>query len=348
VDGFDVFRFSTKPLGRNLHLTGLNRVLSVFCWAHDVRMLRADVISGHDITALMIGYLSCWYKPKSKRPKLVYDSHEFELGRDPHRSKLKLLMIKHLERFLMNQCAFSIMVNDTIADEVQRIHRLGTRPLVVRSTPNYWNIDHTETEAVRLQWLQSLSLPPNTKFFMYHGIVKENRGIELLLKTVRDIPGTAAVVLGNATDTAYLSSLEDLCAQYRISGRVIFMPAVPLEELWKYVGASYAGLIAYSTAVKNYYYLLPNKIFENIQAETPVICFDCPEMKKLVEKYDVGIVTKTNDANGVKEAAARMLSDKNMYGKIKSSLVNAKNILCWEKERYILTNAYSQLLNGKE
>ena len=34
------------------------------------------------------------------------------------------------------------MVNDSIADEVQRIHGLRERPVVV-DIPNYWNIDES-------------------------------------------------------------------------------------------------------------------------------------------------------------------------------------------------------------
>ena len=54
---------------------------------------------------------------------------------------MTLIMIAWLEKFLMNKCVFSIMVNDSIADEVQRIYKLKERPLVIRSVPNYWNID---------------------------------------------------------------------------------------------------------------------------------------------------------------------------------------------------------------
>lgn len=62
-------------------------------------------------------------------------------------------MIKYLERFLIKRCAFSIMVNDSIADEVQKIHKLKQRPIVVRSTPEKWTVDPEETKKKRRELL---------------------------------------------------------------------------------------------------------------------------------------------------------------------------------------------------
>ena len=53
----------------------------------------------------------------------------------------------------MKRCAFSIMVNDSIADEVQQIHKLKERPIVVRSTPNNWQIDSKACKKVREEFI---------------------------------------------------------------------------------------------------------------------------------------------------------------------------------------------------
>ena len=86
VDGFHVTRLSSRPLGEKAPVS-LNRVLSMITWASYVRKRNdIDVISGHDYLALTIGYLS--NIGKRKKAILVYDSHEFELGRNQKRSKL--------------------------------------------------------------------------------------------------------------------------------------------------------------------------------------------------------------------------------------------------------------------
>lgn len=120
VDGFNVFRLTTRPFGNKIP-NSINRIISIFQWARFVRLLQADVITAHDIDALFIAWMSCRGVPKRKRPDLIYDSHEFEIERNVKRSRLQKYAITKLERFLIKRCTFSIMVNDNIAEEVSRI-----------------------------------------------------------------------------------------------------------------------------------------------------------------------------------------------------------------------------------
>lgn len=137
VDGFTVFRYTTRPYK---HIPILvNRVLSIFQWAKYAGTLDADIISGHDIGGWTIGWLSKFFT--RKRPIFVYDSHEFELGRNTKRSKLQLAAIKLWEKKVISLSAFTIVVNDSIADELVKIYKLKERPVVVRNIPNKWEID---------------------------------------------------------------------------------------------------------------------------------------------------------------------------------------------------------------
>lgn len=153
VREFPVYRMSTRPLGR-LAPNFLNRFFAVFTWACQARRFNPDVISGHDLVPLFIGWLSTCFRKKEHRPKLVYDSHEFTIysGR---KSRMETFLITHLERFLIKKSAFVIEVNDLIADEVQRIHKLKKRPVVVRNIPERWNVDPAVCQKVREQIMES-------------------------------------------------------------------------------------------------------------------------------------------------------------------------------------------------
>ena len=88
---------------------------------------------------------------------------------------------------------------------------------------------------------------------------------------------------------------------------------------------------------------MPNKFFENIKSETPIICPFYPAMKELVDRYNIGL---TCDPENIEEIAAcveRMRTDSSFYELCKKNLKAAKMYLCWENEKQALITAYKQL-----
>ena len=342
VDGFRATRLSSRPLGNKIPAS-INRVLSLFTWARYIRKRKdIDAISGHDYLALTIGYLSNIFK--RKKAKLVYDSHEFELGRNQKRSKPVHWFVCHWERFLMKRCAFSIMVNDAIADEVQRIHKLKNRPVVARNIPAYWELDQEKITQTRKAILSQLDAPEDAFIMMYHGGILQNRGIEQMLTAVSQLENIYAVVLGNAQTEAYMASLHALVDKLGISKRVLFHPAVSINVLGNYIGATNAGMSLLQPTVQNHILALPNKFFENIQCLTPVIVSDFPAIGSIVDQYEIGLKVNPASPEEIATAIDRLRHDKTLYASFKENLKQAKEDLCWEKEKLVLQDAYRRIL----
>jgi glycosyltransferase involved in cell wall biosynthesis len=343
VNGFIVHRVSTRPIKNNKYMVKLNRLISAFTWAHYTKSLKADVISGHDLLALMIAYMSTLFMRKKNKPKLIYDSHEFEIGRVSERSKLQTFFVTQIEQYLMNKCAFSIMVNDSIADEVSRIHKLKERPVVVRNIPKYWKLDDEIIAQKRKQFCAQLNVPEDTFLVMYHGGIIPNRGIENMLKAVAMSESTAVIILGNG-EKWYIDKLYGLCSELNIKIRTIFHPAVDSLELPIFIAAVNVGMVIVPAACSSYYYMLPNKYFENIQALTPIICSDFPEVERLTKRYEIGLTVDPNDVLEIKNGINKLKDDKQLYAMCKENIKRAKKELCWENESEVLFSAYSKVL----
>ena len=93
------------------------------------------------------------------------------------------------------------------------------------------------------------------------------------------------------------------------TGRILFWPPVPIETLVNYVGAVDLELMPIEPIVQSHYYVLPNKLFESIQAETPLIASDLPEMQRIVAQYGVGLTCKPNDVDGLCRCIDQMRGD---------------------------------------
>ena len=343
VDGFEVLRYTTRPLGENAS-TKLNRGLSILQWAHAIRKLHPDIISAHDVAALYIAWLSTLFQPRSKRPALIYDSHEFEIGRNTGgaRKAMAARIIKFGEGFLMKRSAFSIVVNDSIADALQQIHHLQQRPVVVRSTPERWTRNEKTIAAVRSRMLAEM--PGVQYLLMFHGNLGRGNGIPDIIRAAARFPDAGLVLMGAQNDPPFVEELKALADQCGLQGRVIFWPPVPIETLVNYVGAVDLELMPIEPIVQSHYYVLPNKFFESVQAEVPIIASDLPEMQRLLDQYHIGLSCKPNDVDGLCRCIETMRSDPAFYERCRENLRAAKQELCWEKEKTVLQQAYRALL----
>lgn len=185
----------------------------------------------------------------------------------------------------------------------------------------------------------------NTFLAMYHGVVTPGRGIERNIEAISLLSNNyKLIVLGNGNEK-YISSLRFLCESLDVLDRVCFHPAVPRDALEAYVAAADVGLVTIEAVSKSYYYMLPNKFFENIQAETPVVASDFPETSKIIEEYGIGLTCDPSDSKQIAACIKRLCEDSNLYSSCKEGLTKAKNELCWEKERIVLEDAYRELLS---
>ncbi len=301
--------------------------------------LEADVLSCHDLISLRIAFWARLFR--KNKYKLIYDSHEFEMGRNAQRGRIKRLFIAAEEKYMMERCTFSIMVNDSIADEVVRIHHLKNRPIVLRSTPIQQSIDYSKSTEIRNAFLESME---GVRFLlMYHGAICDRRGIEQMLMAIADMDGVGAVIMGPALDLKYLDKLKKDASIYHIEDRTLFHEAVRSDELVNYISAADAELIFLETDKKSYYYALPNKMFESVQAMTPIIAVDIPELRRIIDQYDIGLLCESGDINSLKNAILQMKDNVELMDRYKKNMISAKEDLCWENEKKVLIDAWQRL-----
>lgn len=354
VDGFDVIRMSTRPLGNKIP-NAVNRIVSLFTWASAARKMRPNVISGHDLIGVQIAWMSNWFLPKKKRAKIIYDSHEFTIFDYSHRNQslMQEKMRTLYERFLISKCQKVVEVGDIIADEVQRIHKLKTRPIVVRNIPNNWVIDENIVAKNRAYLEQvfkfSTDKSDQNLILSYHGFIATGRGIEVLLNIIKDNPNVYLLLLGSLSEE-YRRVIQNIIDTDGNADRVYIMPSVPVEDIYKWVGAADISCILLNGGeiCKSYYYALPNKLFESIQSTTPLLCSNYPELVNICQKYDIGITVNHNDRKALNKEIDRIIKNKNILKEYKMNCLAAKTELCWENEKKILEELYNSLLMDDE
>lgn len=322
----------------------INIIRNIGSWCSLIRKQKADCISCHDIELLSLAWLTNLFS--TKKALLIYDSQEFELGRNTskRRSAATTWIIKKLEGFLSRRVAFTIAVSDTIADQIQSIHRLKSRPLVVRNIPYYWKLDQPSIKSTRQKLLTMLGRDPSNCFLvMYQGALMAGRGLETLLEAISLNKETVLVILGGESQD-YIDSLAQMIDRLNVKDSVLLHPYVSMDVLPNYTAAADCGMITIPPVNLSYYYMLPNKLFENIQALTPVIVSDFPDCGGLVSRLGIGLTCDPTDPQAISDCIDIMRTDNERYQLFKRNLRDAKEQLCWENERIVLLEAYREIL----
>ena len=91
----------------------------------------------------------------------------------------------------------------------------------------------------------------------------------------------------------------------------------------------------------NYRFSLPNKLFDYIQCNTPVVTSRVVEVKRIVEDYNVGLTVHVENILALRRSIAAVAEHREAY---EPGLKHAQEALSWEKECIPLRNFYAQFL----
>jgi glycosyltransferase involved in cell wall biosynthesis len=215
--------------------------------------------------------------------QVVFHQHEFaELEREDSRV-WRLLVSPALRHILARYTAdaevridTSITVCRPIAERYQR--ELNIDPLVVYNAPTPVDLldrsRPTKAASIRL---------------IHHGYAQRSRGIERMIEALAlaDRRFTLDLML-MGDDAGYVRSLRRLAAQLA-PGRVFFRDAVRPQDIVRTVAEYDIGLCVIQPRTYNTLMMLPNKLFEYVQAGLAVCVGPSPAMVDVVQHHKVGV-----------------------------------------------------------
>lgn len=174
-------------------------------------------------------------------------------------------------------------------------------------------------------------------FILYQGALNLGRGLEQAIRAMRMVPEADLVIAGSGDIGDRLQKLTSEIS----ADNVFFTGRIPLEELPALTAQASLGISVEEDLGLNYRYALPNKLFDYIQAKIPVIVSNLPEMRSLVEKYNIGLVAGNHDPDYLATAFRKALFDYEMRENWRQGLEKASRELTWENEKRKLLEIFS-------
>ncbi|MDT3995805.1 glycosyltransferase, partial [Mammaliicoccus fleurettii] len=144
--------------------------------------------------------------------------------------------------------------------------------------------------------------------------------------------------------------LKDMSKNSAKAHKIHFLDKVPFQELPSYTREAYLGFQVLQNICFNHYSASSNKLFEYMMAHVPVISCDFPEIKKVVDETNTGIVVDPHNANEIAEAVNKLVSDEALRNRLSENTKQAKEIYNWNNEKVKLLEIYNQFapLSNKE
>lgn len=284
---------------------------------------KSDILLSNDLDSLTANYLAARFK----RIPLVYDSHEYftqvpELIDRPRVQKIW----EWLEARMLPKIKYAYTVCDSIANIYHE--KYGTDFKVVRNLPQAQPSTAIKTEN-------------NTKIILYQGALNIGRGLEQAILAMKSIDGAKLIIAG---DGDIKTNLKELVQQEKLERKVEFTGRLPLEKLNNLTVQADLGLSIEEDLGLNYRYTLPNKLFDYIQAQVPVLVTNLPEMAKIVNTYKVGEITDSLDPEFLSEKIRDALFSPDKRKIWMENLPVATKELVWENEEKVIQEIFNYFL----
>ncbi|MFO0773157.1 MAG: glycosyltransferase [Nitrospiraceae bacterium] len=261
----------------------------------------------------------------------VYDTHELALHEYSEQLRWRLLrkpIIHALESRGIRGAKHVSVVSAGIADALQEQYGIQVAPTVIRNMPSYQPATFQSVgAAIKL---------------LYHGIVVPHRGLEEAIESVQNWREEFSLTIRGPGDRSYIEGLREKARLCGVGSRVVFAPAVTMASLVQAAREFDVGFFALPGHSQHNRYALPNKFFEYLMAGLALCVSDLPEMRTLLQRYDLG-VSMASTRPEVIAATVNALTPTTIEA-YKRNALQAAHELNWDRESQKLLSAYDKVV----
>jgi glycosyltransferase involved in cell wall biosynthesis len=275
-----------------------------------------NILLSNDLDTLTPNY----FVSKLKRIPLVFDSHELFSELPSVQGRFSQKVWKFLESWLVPKQKYFFTVSDSIANWFSE--KYNVKPIVLKNFPTLKNSAFKETQQ---------------KYILYQGALNKGRGLLALIEAMQMIE----IPLKIAGEGPFKSIIKEKIIELKLENKIRLLGNIDPEKLVTITENAILGISLEEDLGLSYRYALPNKLFDYIQAKTPVLATYLPEIKNIVETYKVGEIIEDHLPKSIAKGVHKILKKEKGYYQL--HLEKASKELIWEHQEEILLNIFRNI-----
>jgi len=301
---------------------------------------RPDIVHAHDLYTLPLAAKVA----KEVDAKLIFDSHELEVHRNPPLSLGDRLQVQAIEKTYLPKCDAVTTVSESIAIHLEEQYGLGEIETLVNSPPLRPSPSNARWEREKRYNLRAdAGLSKKDFALLYVGLVTVNRGLEIVLEALSELPERFKLVTLGPVNRSVQSDLLEMAREFEVADRFIMLDPVNPPDVSEYARTADAAVLPTLPLTLSYEFSLPNKLFECTFAGLPLIASDLPEMERKIIEFGLGVSYEAYNPSACAEAIRTVARDRSRFTPNRESLKRFIEQYCWEAQGERLLEVYKEI-----
>lgn len=287
----------------------------IFFTVYNLFKFKGNIIFAEDIYTLPLAVIVA----KLKRIKVIYDSRElFAFLAGLKNKKMTQKILSFIEEKFIRKTEKIIVTGSMDGDFISERYNLPKEKIIVqRNLPVLIN-----AEPVKIEDEAKIVIA-------YQGVLTAGRGLNHLFKALSQNKNYFLEITGSGDS---LEKLKTDVSSLNLVDRVKFNGRVNQKLLVGFTKKAHIGTALIENLSLSYYYALPNKLFEFINAGKPVIVSKLPQMVDIIEKFNCGWVVDLEKENDLEDLLVHLYKSKSEIEVKSQNCLKAAKTLNWEVE----------------
>jgi len=210
--------------------------------------------------------------------KVLLDAHEYSPEEFSDVWKWRLFFQKYscdLCRQTLPHVDAVMTVNEGIAKRYAEVFNIPV-PFVLTNATSYYDLKPCDVAEDRIR-------------LIHHGVAAKSRNLDTMFRLFDTLDDRFELdVIMVPGDRSYIAKMERVAKKWP---KIRCLPPFPMKEIVPSTNKYDMGVFLLPPVNFNYFYGLPNKLFEFLQARLAIAVGPSPEMARVVRHYECGVVS---------------------------------------------------------